>query len=104
MESRARLRKWPQSYSHGHHPQQLALVVFFLGALAHLPKCAQANRHTLQLALYGGGSCGGIYMWWLAIYYIFQYFTQSTIELGAQEAWPINVLPRWLKVTWHNIK
>ena len=26
-------------------------------------------------------------------------FTQSTIELGAQEAWPINVLLRWLKVT-----
>ena len=35
---------------------------------------------------------------------IFIYFTQGTIELGAQEAWPINVLPRWLKVTWYNIK
>ena len=27
------------------------------------------------------------------------YFIQSTVELGAQEAWPINVLPRWLTVT-----
>ena len=35
---------------------------------------------------------------------LFMYFTQSTIELGAQEAWPINVLPRWLKVTWYNIE
>ena len=26
--------------------------------------CAQTNRHTLQLALCGGGSCGGIFMWW----------------------------------------
>ena len=33
----------------------IALVVFFLGALAHLLKCAQTNRHTLQLALCGGG-------------------------------------------------
>ena len=39
---------------------QLALVVFFLGALAHLLMCTQTNRHTLQLAL-----CGGIFMWWL---------------------------------------
>ena len=37
-------------------------------------------------------------------YSLFMYFTQSTIELGAQEAWPINVLPRWLKVTWYNIE
>ena len=44
---------------------QLALVVFFLGELAHLLMCAQTNRHTLQLALCGGGSCGGIFMWWL---------------------------------------
>ena len=43
---------------------QLALVVFFIGALAHLLMCAQTNRHTLQLALCGGG-CGGIFMWWL---------------------------------------
>ena len=31
--------------------------------------------------------------------FIFMYFIQSTVELGAQEAWPINVLPRWLTVT-----
>ena len=31
-----------------------ALVVFFLGALAQLLMCTQANRHTLQLALCGG--------------------------------------------------
>ena len=37
------------------------LVVFFLGALAHLLMCAQTNRHTLQLALCGGsGGCGFI--------------------------------------------
>ena len=39
-----------------------------------------------------------------AFIHSFMYFTQSTIELGAQEAWPINVLPRWLKVTWYNIE
>ena len=39
--------------SHGwHHLLQLALVVFFLGALAHLLMCAQTNRHSLQLALW----------------------------------------------------
>ena len=44
------------SGGHGrHHPLQLALVVFFIGALAHLLMCAQTNRHTLQLALCGGG-------------------------------------------------
>ena len=47
-----------------HHLLQLALVVFFIGALAHLLMCAQTNRHALQLALCGGG-CGGIFMWWL---------------------------------------
>ena len=46
----------------GHHLLQLARVVFFIGALAHLLMCAQTNRHTLQLALCGGGSCGGIFM------------------------------------------
>ena len=55
-----------QACSHGgHHLLQLALVVFSIGALAHLLMCAQTNRHTLQLALCGGGSCGGIFMWWL---------------------------------------
>ena len=46
---------------------QHALVVFFLGALAHLLMCTQMNRHILQLALCGGGRiflCGGGYMWW----------------------------------------
>ena len=44
----------------------LALVVFFFGALAHLLMCAQMNRHTLQLAMCGGGGgCCGIFMWWL---------------------------------------
>ena len=46
---------------------QLSLVVFFLGALAHLLMCTQMNRHILQLALCGGGCtflCGGGYMWW----------------------------------------
>ena len=50
---------------------KLALVAFFLGALAHLPKCTQTNRHTLQFALCGGGGgCGGIYMWWLGLYVV----------------------------------
>ena len=40
---------------------QLALVVFFLGALAHLLMCTQMNRHILQLVLCGGGC---ILMWW----------------------------------------
>ena len=42
---------------------QLSLVVFFLGALAHLLilMCTQMNRHILQLALCGGGC---IFMWW----------------------------------------
>ena len=40
-------------------PSQLALVVFFLGALVHLLMCI------LQLALCGGGAaCGCIFMWW----------------------------------------
>ena len=44
---------------------QLALVVFFLRALAHLLMCTQTNRHTLQLALCGGGHGGGcIFIWW----------------------------------------
>ena len=36
----------------------------------HLLMCAQTNKHTLQLALCGGGGCGGIFcggcdcMWW----------------------------------------
>ena len=34
---------------------QLALVVLFIGALVHLLMCAQTDRHTLQLALCGGG-------------------------------------------------
>ena len=29
--------------------------------------CTQTNRHTLQLALCGGGGCGGIFMWWLYV-------------------------------------
>ena len=48
------------SHDH-HHLLQLALVAFFLGALAQLLMCTQTNRHTLQLALCGGG--GGIFMW-----------------------------------------
>ena len=44
------------------------LVVFFFGALAHTLMCAQKNRHTLQLALCGGGGgCGCIFMWWLYV-------------------------------------
>ena len=47
------------SCSHGrHHLLQLALVVFILGVLVHLLMCARTNRHTLQLALCGGG------FWW----------------------------------------
>ena len=48
----------------GHCPLQLALVVFFLGALADLLICTQTNMHILQLALCGGGGCGCIVMWW----------------------------------------
>ena len=44
-------------------------MVFFIGALAHLLIYAQTNRHTLQLALCGGG-CGGIFMWWYIYIYI----------------------------------
>ena len=40
----------------GHRLLQLALVVFSLGALAHL------LMRTLQLALCGGGACGFIYL------------------------------------------
>ena len=40
---------------HSWWSSHLALVVFFLRALAHLLMCAQMNRHTLQLALCGGG-------------------------------------------------
>ena len=44
-------------FSQGLHRQlQLALVVFFLGALAHLLMCSQMIMHKLQLALCGGGS------------------------------------------------
>ena len=42
------------------------LVVLFLGALAHLLMCAQTNRHTLQLALCGGGGCDCMW-WWLYV-------------------------------------
>ena len=45
----------------GHHLLQLALVVFFLGALAHLLMCTQTNRHILRLVLCGGGGC--VFMW-----------------------------------------
>ena len=39
------------------------LVVFFLGALAHLLMCTHANRHILQIALCGGGGgCGCNFM------------------------------------------
>ena len=31
--------------------------------------CAQTNRHTLQLALCGGGGCGGI-TYYITLYYI----------------------------------
>ena len=33
----------------GHHPLQLVLGVFFLGALAHLPMYAHTNRDTLYV-------------------------------------------------------
>ena len=45
---------------HGHRALQLALVVFFLGALVHLLMCTQTNMQKLQLALCGGG---GVVLW-----------------------------------------
>ena len=36
----------------GLYTVQLALVVFFLGALAHLLMCTQTNGHTLHFDLY----------------------------------------------------
>ena len=57
----------------GHHPLQFALVVFFLGALAHLLMCTQTNMHILQLALCGGGGCGCIFGAPKAPLYCFQF-------------------------------
>ena len=47
---------------------QLALVVFFLGALAHLRMSTQVNRQTLQLAL----------QWWLYFYVVVVYILHIT--------------------------
>ena len=43
------LRKYSTCSHSRHHLLQLALVVFFLGALADLLLCAQMNRHTCSL-------------------------------------------------------
>ena len=47
----------------GHHPLQLVLVVFYLGALAHLLMYAQTNRDTLYVVVVVEVLflCGGIY-------------------------------------------
>ena len=49
------------------HVRLLVLVVFFLGALAHLLMYTQTSMHILQLALCGGCGCGCIFMWFVAI-------------------------------------
>ena len=58
----------------------------FLGALAHLLMCAQTNRHTLQLALCGGG---GIYIY---IYIYIPTYIRTEVRLrhhkGARFARP----------------
>ena len=46
----------------GHHLLQLVLVVFYLGALAHLLMYAQTNRDTLYVVVVEVVFlCGGIY-------------------------------------------
>ena len=48
----------------GHHPLQLVLGVFFLGALAHLPMYAHTKRDTLYVMVMVVEVlflCGGIY-------------------------------------------
>ena len=45
-----------------YHVMHAIAQMVALGALAHLLMCAQTNRHTLQLALCGGGSYIYIYI------------------------------------------
>ena len=44
--------------------------------------CAQTNRHTLQLALCGGGGCGGIFLCGGIIYIDIKSFT---LDYGERE-------------------